>query len=532
MTAKSPFPLVRNVAGLRKPQPFDLLVIGGGIYGAWTAYDAALRGLSVALVEREDWASGTSSGSSKLIHGGLRYLENYEFKLVRHALGERRVLAQIAPHLVRPLNFLVPVWKGARVGRLQLLAGLTLYDFLATGKQPVPRYKSFSGRTLHALHPYLRKEGLRGGLRYGDCQEDDARMTLTVVAAAQGAGAICANRVKAEALLEEGGAVVGARVRDDESGESFPILARCVVNAAGPWARDLLGAQAPRVKLVKGIHLLFPAIPGNVDAFLLGASRDERVFFVIPWYGRTLVGTTEMEITDPSQCVVTPEETQYLLEAVNYRLPGLQWTEGDILGSYAGVRSLQPEDTGDLSSVTREFVILQPRPNLVMPLGGKYTTGRCDSVDIVDTVFQVLKKDPVDSTTHKKPLPGAPGNEFEGWHVEAVSALVDRGVDPEAAHWAALRHGTNLPRLFELFGENRAWKERLHPQAPFLRAEVLLAVREEMARSLTDIVRRRMPLTLLARKEQGWLEEAARLAAPTLNWDAIEVAAQVRTVLG
>jgi glycerol-3-phosphate dehydrogenase len=223
--------MIRNVSGLQG-QTFDLLVIGGGIYGAWTACDAAQRGLKVALVEREDWASGTSSSSSKLIHGGLRYLENYEFKLVRHALGERRVLSQLAPHLVRPLNFLVPVWKGARVGRLQLLAGLTLYDFLATGKQPVPRYKSFSRRRLNELHPYLKQDGLRGGLRYGDCQEDDARMTLAVVAGADNAGAICANRVRAVSLIEESGAVTGANVRDEESGKSFAIAARCVVNAA------------------------------------------------------------------------------------------------------------------------------------------------------------------------------------------------------------------------------------------------------------------------------------------------------------
>ncbi len=525
----SPFPLIRNVAGLRG-QPFDLLVIGGGIYGAWTAYDAALRGLKVALVERDDWASGTSSRSSKLIHGGLRYLENYEFKLVRHALAERRVLFQIAPHLVRPLNFIVPVWKGARVGRLQLLAGLTLYDFLATGKQPVPRYKSYSRRRLHALHPYLKDDGLRGGLRYGDCQDDDARMTMVVVAAAQAAGAICANRVRATALLQDGDAVIGATLADAESGERFDVSARCVVNAAGPWARELLGEAAPPVKLVKGIHLLFPAIPGCADAFLLGAAHDDRVFFVIPWYGRTLVGTTESEVSDPAQAVVTPEETRYLVDAVNFRLPGLRWTEADILGSYAGVRSLQPEDTGDLSRVTREFVILEPKPGLIMPLGGKFTTGRCDSVDIVDRVLEMLGKDRMPSQTHKRPLPGAPVNEFDGWQAEAMSALCDRGLDPEAAHWLSLRHGTQLPRLLELFAENPDWRERLHPQAPFLKAEVILAVRDEMARGLADVVRRRMPLSLLVRHDKSWLEQAARLMAPELSWDATEIERQIAAV--
>ena len=527
----SAFPLVRNVAALRGGQTFDVLVIGGGIYGAWTAYDAAQRGLSVALVERSDWASATSSSSSKLIHGGLRYLEHYEFKLVRHALGERRVLSQIAPQLVRPLNFLVPVWRGARVGRLQLLAGLTLYDFLATGKQPVPRYKSYSRRRLRDLYPYLKQDGLRGGLRYGDCQEDDARMTLMVVAAAQAEGAICANRVKATALIEAKGVVAGARLHDEESGENFTIHARAVVNAAGPWARELLGKSAPPVKLIKGSHLILPAIPGCTEAFLLGATRDERVFFVIPWYGRTLVGTTESEVADPAQAVVTPEETRYLLEAVNFRLPGLHWSEADILGSYSGVRSLQPEDTGDLSSVTREFIILEPKPGLIMPLGGKFTTGRCDSIEIVDRVFEVLQKDLVPSKTHTRLLPGAPINDFTGWQSEAVSALTDRGFDPEAAFWLALRHGTHLPRLFELFGENKHWRERIHPQAPFLKAEAIVAVRDEMARTLTDVVRRRMPLALVVRKEKDWLNEVARLIAPELGWDATERARQVNAAL-
>jgi glycerol-3-phosphate dehydrogenase len=524
------FPLRRNPAALRN-QHFDLLVIGGGIYGAWTACDAAQRGLSVALVERNDWASGTSSASSKLIHGGLRYLEHYEFKLVRHALGERRVLSQIAPQLVRPLNFIVPVWKGARVGRLQLLAGLTLYDFLATGKQPVPRYQSFSKRRLATRHPYLKTEGLRGGLRYGDCQEDDARMTLMVVAAAQAAGAVCANRMQATNLLERDGAVIGAQLCDDETGERFAVKADCVVNAAGPWARELVGAAAPPVKLVKGIHLILPAIPGCSEAFLLGATQDDRVFFVIPWYGRTLVGTTESEVSDPVQAVVTPEETRYLIEAVNYRLPGLHWTEADVLGSYAGVRSLQPEDTGDLSAVTREFIILQPKPRLIMPLGGKFTTGRCDSVDIVDRVFAALGRQPVASSTDTRPLPGSPINEFSGWQAEAMAALTDRGIDPEAAQWLTLRHGTRLPRLFELFGENPAWRERLHPQAPFLKAEAILAVRDEMARTLLDVVRRRMPLVLLVRREPAWLKQVAGLIAPELQWDAAEIDRQVAAAM-
>jgi glycerol-3-phosphate dehydrogenase len=207
----APFALHRNLSALRSGR-FDVLVIGGGIYGAWTAYDAASRGLSVALVEKRDWGAGTSSASSKLIHGGLRYLEHYEFGLVRHALTERRTLYRIAPHLVRPLNFVLPMWKGPRASPFLVSAGLMLYDLLAWGSQPVARHKHFRPRELLARYPFIDPGHLLGGFRYGDCQEDDARMTLVVTAAAQAFGAVCVNRVGAQALLEDGGRVCGARL--------------------------------------------------------------------------------------------------------------------------------------------------------------------------------------------------------------------------------------------------------------------------------------------------------------------------------
>lgn len=500
----SPFPLVRNLPALRSGETFDLLVIGGGIYGAWTACDAAQRGLKVALVEKSDWGCGTSSASSKLIHGGLRYLEHYEFSLVRHSLAERRVLSRIAPHLVRPLNFMVPVWKDSRVGRLQLLAGLTLYDFLATGKQPVPRFKSYPQRRMVERYPYLHGEGLRGGLRYGDCQEDDARMTLFVVAAAQAAGAVCANRVGAVELMEDEGRVIGARLRDEESGAAFELRAGLVVNAAGPWGRALAGSGASKVKLVKGIHLVLPSIVGLEEAFLLTAPQDGRVFFVIPWYGRTLVGTTEAQVSDVREAVVTLAEQQYLLDAVSALLPGLRWSGDDVIAGFAGARTLQDEDAESLAAVSREFTITEPRPGLVWPIGGKFTTARCDSAEVVDRVLERLGREPRPAQTAKKPLPGAPMEaaglgDVTGWQAEAMSALARREVDEEAARTLSLRHGTGLPRIHALLDENPAWAARLHPEAPFLAAEAVLAIREEMARGVDDVLRRRMPLNLLVR---------------------------------
>ena len=509
------FPLVRNVAALRSDR-FDLLVIGGGIYGAWTAYDAALRGLSVALVEQTDWGSGTSQSSSKLIHGGLRYLEHYEFSLVRHALAERRVLSRLAPHLVRPLNFVVPVWKGARVGRLQLLAGLTLYDFLATGQQPVPRFRSFSRTTLQRAHPYLRTEGLRGGLRYGDCQEDDARMTLFVVAAAQAAGARCANALAADELVFEQGRCAGALLRDTETGERFPLRADCVVNAAGPWARALTGDAAPAVELVKGVHLVLPAIPGLADAFLLTAPQDGRVFFVIPWMGRTLVGTTESAVDDVHEAVVTPADTRYLLDAVAALMPGLGWTEADVLGRFAGVRTLQAEDAQSLSAVSREFAVTRPKPGLVLPIGGKYTTARVDAIEIVDAVMAQLGRPRGESDTHRHGLPGAPQEiaalgDFTGWQTEAVGGLLRRGLDEDVARSLTLRHGTRCSRIHALLEAHPELRARLVEGLPFIEAEVVLAARDEMARSVEDVLRRRLPLSLLV--GDGGASVHARIAA-------------------
>ena len=495
------FPLKRNVAALRSGR-FDVLVIGGGIYGAWTAYDAASRGLSVALVEKRDWGAGTSSASSKLIHGGLRYLEHYEFGLVRHALKERRTLYRIAPHLVRPLNFVLPMWKGPRASPLMVSAGLHLYDLLAIGDQPVPRHKFHRPRDLLARYPFVDPERLLGGFRYGDCQEDDARMTLVVTAAAQSFGAVCANRVRAESLIEEQGRVCGAHLADERSGERFALRAGVVVNAAGPWARDLLGADAPAIKLVKGTHLILPAIPGCNEAFLLTAA-DGRVFFVIPWYARTLVGTTESTVQHPSEAVPTIEETRYLLDGVRRGLPGIGWTEADVIGAFSGVRMLQAQDSASLAAVSREFEVRSPRPGLVMHVGGKYTTSRSDSIEIVDAVFRALDRKPPPAVTHRHPLPGAPEGPFEHWQAQAIARLAAAGVDLDAARWLTLRHGTGIDAMLDLIAERSALAGRIDEQAPFILAEAVHAIRNEMAFEVDDLARRRTPLSLLVH-DDAW----------------------------
>lgn len=482
------FPFVRDVAGLREGV-FDLLVVGGGIYGAWCALDAAQRGLRVALIEARDWGAGTSQSSSKLIHGGLRYLEHYEFRLVRHALAERRVLHRIAPHLVRPLEFVFPVFEGDRAGPFLISCGLTLYDLMGLGGQPVRPHRYFRRRAVLRTYPFLREQGLLGAFRYGDCQEDDARMTLVVAAAAHGFGAVCANGVRALALRSD-----GAEVEAD--GDRFPIRARTTVNAAGPWALALLGAAAPPHALIKGTHLVLPGIPGLREAFLLTAP-DGRVFFVIPWYGRTLVGTTEARIQRPEEAQPTEAETDYLLSALKRALPGLGFTREQLVSRFAGTRTLPAAQGPNLSAASREHVLLEPRENCFLPLGGKYTTARCDAVRIIDRVARRLGLD-APSRSHEIPLPGAPNLPFERWRGSLVAQLLAAGVDLEAAHTLALRHGTLAEPLLRRIQENPALGQRLHPAAPFLRVERDLALEAEMASSEEDLLRRRLPLQLIA----------------------------------
>jgi glycerol-3-phosphate dehydrogenase len=502
------FPFLRRPGALRGRR-FDLLVIGGGIYGAWVACDAAQRGLSVALVEKNDWGSGSSSASSKLIHGGLRYLENYQLEFVRHALRERRRLRRIAPHLVRPLDFIMPVWKGPRASTFSLSAGLAIYDLLGAGTMAVGRHRQYRPPALLAEFPFVDPQNLLSGFRYGDCQTDDARMVLTVAAAAQAQGAVCVNHVAAERLLEDPGGVSGALLRDLETQETFELRARVTVNAAGPWAPGLLGDAAPPVRLVQGTHLVMPAIPGCQEAFLLTA-RDGRVFFVIPWYGRTLVGTTEREVAAPDEARPTDEETRYLLDGLRNGLPGLRWTERDVIARFCGLRMLQPAEYGSLSQMTREAVILKPKPRLVTYVGGSFTTARRDAAHLVDAAYWQMPETPRPCRTRETPLPGTPEQPFEQWQPQAIAELVAAGVDEEAARSLSQRHGTAISLLLRRMEEHPELRARIHPDLPFLMAEVVHALQAEMARTADDVLRRRLPLQLLL-PDDDWRERVENL---------------------
>jgi glycerol-3-phosphate dehydrogenase len=501
--------------------PFDLVVVGGGIYGSWIAYDAALRGLRVALVEKTDWAAGTSSGSSKLIHGGLRYLERLHLGLVRTSLAERKRLLTLAPHRIRPLPFVVPVYRGDRVGRLRLKLGLTLYDWLAGPGQPVPRHRSVDRDALLDRSPFLRSTGLRGGFVYGDCAMDDARYTLEIVDGALGHGVVAVNRAEVRRLLSSEGRVLGVVVRDDENGSEVEVRAALTVDCSGAWSSELLPdteRAASLTRRTKGVHLVLPSL-GVDDAFLLNNRSDGRVFFMIPWYGRTLLGTTDTPFDgDPDKLRVAREDVDYLLDAANRYFHDRAWSDADVLGSYVGVRTLQNEPGADPSEVTREWALERPLPGLLLPIGGKYTSARADAALAVDRALQELGKPAVPCVTGERPFPWTPTERFDAFLERAVTQGQSLGIDGVTARCLALRFGSRSDAVHELIADHHHLGARIHPQLPFCRAEIVYAVSHEMARTLEDVVRRRIPLVLLARIDPDGLTATAELAGDLLGW--------------
>jgi glycerol-3-phosphate dehydrogenase len=479
---------------------FDLLVCGGGIYGAWTAYDAALRGLSVAIVEQGDWASATSSASSKLIHGGLRYLETYDFKLVRKAIKERQLLLKLAPHRVWPLRFGVPIYKDSRIGTLQMKAGLTLYDILAGFPGADIAHRHFDRAAFAHRFSLLNDDGLKGGYTYGDAQTDDARLVLELIAGAMAAGAVCVNYCRLTGLMESGGRVCGATVEDQLNHHSAQITARQIVHATGQWTST---AQPGRdwCRLARGVHLVMPAALQD-EALLLTAPSDGRVFFMIPWYGMTLLGTTDDDYKgDLDHVSVEPEDISYLLAAANHYLR-TAWTEEDVVGSYAGVRVMKHSDKASPSEVSRDWELKTAGNGVHYSIGGKLTSAREDAACIVETVCRQLGVDKACATKDRR-FPWAPETGFAQWSA-AVHVQANRlGIDHECAKWLMRRHGRHVEELLRSIDGNPHLAERIVPTLPFIYADLLYCARNEMVIHMDDLLRRRMPLSILAKLTEG-----------------------------
>lgn len=418
---------------------FDLLVVGGGITGAGIARDAALRGMSVALIDKSDFGSGTSSRSSRLIHGGVRYLEHGHLRLVFEASAERRRLLKLAPHLVKPLPFVWPVYAGQRLPLWKIAAGLTLYDVLSLFRN-VERHHRLDASTVIAREPGLRAEGLRGGVRYFDAATDDARLTLANVIDAVRLGAIAANHVAYRSGAPQFGGVHVARVEDALTGERFEIRARVLVNAAGPWSDSVTalsgsGDVANKVRGSKGVHIsVRHERVGNRDAITLVHPADGRVMFALPAGTHTIIGTTDT-FTDasPDDVKASEPDLAYLLDAANVYFPEARLTRDDVVAAWAGIRPLVPT-TGSSVAASREHAVTRTEGSVTIT-GGKLTTYRVMAEEVVDTAREILRMPRRRATTASRPLPDSsvplvdPGREIEvglPYRVDQLRVSVER----------------------------------------------------------------------------------------------------------
>ncbi len=473
---------------------FDVLIVGGGITGAGVALDAVLRGLRVALIDKGDFAGGTSSLSSKLVHGGLRYLEHGDFHLVYEALHERGRLLRNAPHLVRPLRFVLPFYEDARVPAWKFRVGLVLYDLLA-GAHNIQRSRTTTLFRLRRELPGLRTKGLRGGAEYYDAQMDDARLCLEVLRTAALHGAILANYVEAIAFEGRG----DVRALDHRSGRECTIAAKQVLNATGPWSdavRRLAGDDGgPLLRPTKGVHLI-AAGRGLPAAFLLLHPADGRVFFVIPFLNKTLLGTTDtLWDESPDELRVLPDDVEYLLAGFNhYFTPGLSAEE--VLGSFAGLRPLIRARSGEPSDLSREFQLHTSPSGLLTAAGGKYTTYRHMAEVITDTVVRRLGLSRR-CRTRSFPLDGAPQRPWDQFRQSAIAELTRPcQLDEDTATHLVARYGRRAIEVADYVHRNAALSRRVHAEEPDIFAEFVYQRDHEMALTSADFLLRRTRLGL------------------------------------
>jgi glycerol-3-phosphate dehydrogenase len=534
---------------------FDVVVIGGGITGAGVAFDAATRGYSVALVEKRDYAIGTSSRSSKLVHGGLRYLQNFDLGLVREALLERQLMVALAPHLVRPLPLVVPAFEGARPDRLVGI-GLNMYDVMSRdrrrgggrrarraarreGQEPDPeatsywspdRHRVISGEEIVELIPALAARGPTSGYLFYDCQTDDARLVLTVLGEAERFGAVCANRLEVTELLLESGRAAGVRARDAETGNELVVRADNVVNATGVWADRLRPeelhdeAELPTIRPSRGTHITLSAEDLPLAAGAIVPAGGGRSIFALPWLGRTLIGTTDNDYEGELEHVLpSADDIEYLLDATN-EFFGKQLGSDALTGAYAGVRPLissgDPKKSVDIS---RKAELYETSSGMLTITGGKLTTFRRMAKLVVDRLVERDARD-APCRTHEIPL----GQAIAAGDLQRVEGV------PEASYPAlAARYGHAANEVLAIARERGELAQPIVPDLPDLLAEVVQAARLEQASSLGDVLLRRTRVGLLAGRElrDGQSRATQRVAsalAAELGWDAVRTETELR----
>ncbi|WP_225978114.1 glycerol-3-phosphate dehydrogenase/oxidase [Gandjariella thermophila] len=509
-------------------ETFDLVIVGGGVVGTGAALDAATRGLRVALVEARDLASGTSSRSSKLFHGGLRYLEQLEFGLVREALRERElVLTRLAPHLVKPVSFLYPLthrfWE-----RPYVASGLLLYDTMG-GARSVPGQRHLTRAGALRMMPALKRDALIGAVRYYDAQADDARYTLTLARTAAHYGAVVRSSTQVTAFLREADRVCGVRVRDAENGEETDVRAHAVINATGVWTDELQRLSGSRgrfrVRASKGVHIVVPRDRIVSETGLI-LRTEKSVLFVIPWRNHWIIGTTDtdwnLHLAHPA---ATKADIDYILEHVNAVL-ATPLTHDDIEGVYAGLRPLLAGESEETSKLSREHAVARVAPGLVAIAGGKYTTYRVMAADAVDAASADLPGRVAPSITDKVPLLGA-----DGYHalVNQVDQLGARyGLHPYRVRHLLDRYGSAIYEVLDLALDEPELLRPVPAAPDYLRVEVVYAASYEGALHVEDVLARRMRISIeYPHRGVDSAEPVARLVGGVLGWDEATIAREV-----
>jgi glycerol-3-phosphate dehydrogenase len=522
-------------------ETFDLLVIGGGVTGACVARDAALRGLKVALIERNDFAHATSAHNSKLIHGGLRYLRNFELGLVRESLKERRIWQRTAPHLVQPLPFLVPLYDAGMKGRATLAAGLTLYDLLSFDRgwlddpdQRLPGHSWLNAKHAIAREPMLDGKGFEGSFLYYDAQMyAPERLALECVIDAVMHGAAAANHLGAEGLLVRNGRVEGATAKDEFSDARFDIRAKVTLLAAGPWA-DIFLAQAlgksstHKIMRSKGIHLIVPAMT-KTDALTVAAGGGH--FFVLPWRGHSLLGTTDTAFHEaPDQVGVTQNDVESFLAFINANLQSAHLKPSDVQHFYAGLRPLVDDGSRDTYDASRRAELIDHAKSdnlegLFSAIGGKWTTSRDLAEKTVNALIGKLERKASPCSTRTSALPGGNIPRFKAFQTQMEA---EHDPVPNIEHLSRL-YGTRVHDVL-ILGQNRPDLRASLSESGDIGAQVLYSVREEMALTLNDVVMRRTGMGQLGNPGTGNIARAATLMAVELGWDVARMGAEIASV--
>jgi glycerol-3-phosphate dehydrogenase len=534
--ALSPAARADAIAQLTKRE-LDVLVVGGGVVGAGSALDAVTRGLSTAIIEARDWASGTSSRSSKLIHGGLRYLEMLDFGLVAEALHERGLLLdRIAPHLVKPVQFLYPLrhrgWERSYVG-----AGIALYDAMAYASgtaRGLKHHRHLSRKRALREAPCLRPDALTGAIQYWDAQVDDARHTFTVVRTAATYGALAASRIKVTGFLRQGERVTGVTAVDLETGQVLQVRAKQVINATGVWTDDTQSLADTRgqfhVRASKGIHLVVPRDRLQSSTGII-ARTEKSVLFIIPWGRHWIIGTTDTDWTLAKEHpAASSSDIDYLLEHVNSVLRS-PLTREDVEGVYAGLRPLLTGESESTSKLSREHVVGHPVPGLVVVAGGKYTTYRVMAADAVNEAVRSLDARVPDSCTADLPLVGAAG--YQALWNQRQSLAVTAGIHVARVEHLLNRYGSCIHELLDMIRADPSLAEPLPGADDYLAVEARYAVTHEDARHVDDVLARRTRISIEAwDRGVAAAPRVADLMADVLGWDEQERKREVEYYLG